>query len=401
MKVCVPMPLSVLTPHRRAALVSLVAVVMACCAISASAAGSLSYYTASQQTNTRLFLASFVDTMPALAQHWTGNDFCQWTGVTCSRNGVSIGASRMTMLHGTSVQLPNVPAGVVASEVMLTTFSFSKANLISGTLPPSWGALTRLVTLSVGGNNMSGTLPDELGNLASLWALNLFDNSFTGTIPASWGQLSACTLIALYNNSLSGSLPVAWNQLKSIKTIYVQDNHLSGSLPTAWENMTSLKTLYMNDNSFTGSLPAEWGNMASISYVTVANNNLCGCVPAAWTSRGVTILADNAVTSDDCATANICVQPTTTTSTAPKPTKTTTTSSTTSTTSKAPQPSQCAVPNCAVCNSQNPHYCKSCKAGYELTPAFMCRERAEDVASAPLYGVGTLTLVLAATLIVA
>jgi hypothetical protein len=296
----------VFTPSRQTALVGFVAVLLACCAVTASAAGSLSYYTEAQQINTRKFLASFADTMPALAPHWTGDDFCQWIGVTCSKAGVQIGSSKLTMLAGTTATLPEVPSDVDGSQVVLTIFTFSSMSALSGTLPPSWGSLTRLVGFSVGGNSLTGTLPPEYGNLVNLWTMNLFSNRLTGTIPPSWGQLSACTLIALYNNSLTGTLPDEWNQLPKIRTIYVHINKLSGTLPWAWQNMTKLSTLYLNDNAFTGSIPSVWGNMTSISSVMVADNNLCGCVPQTWIAKGVTVFGDAAVTSDTCATTNRC-----------------------------------------------------------------------------------------------
>ncbi len=54
---------------------------------------------------------------------------------------------------------------------------------LDGTIPPSLGELSALVTLDLSGNSLTGTIPAELGLLSNLETLRLSGNSLTGCIP--------------------------------------------------------------------------------------------------------------------------------------------------------------------------------------------------------------------------
>lgn len=58
---------------------------------------------------------------------------------------------------------------------------------LSGTLPPSWGAMTNLHVLSLFENQLNGTLPDTWSRLASLVEVDLSSNpGLTGGWVVRW-----------------------------------------------------------------------------------------------------------------------------------------------------------------------------------------------------------------------
>ncbi|KAL7710619.1 beta-fructofuranosidase [Lotmaria passim] len=264
------------------------------------------YFTAAQQTNTRNFLKAFTSSIPVLQSRWTCNNFCVWKYVTCYSTSVSVS------LPGSGVvgSLPAVPATVsVASQVVMTRISFGSNPSITGTLPQSWGTLTALKYIALQGTGV------------------------TGTLPAAWSGLRNLETFYAYSTSLFGPLPAAWSAMTALKIFTVNNAKLDGTLPASWSAMSSLETLTLTSNFFSGSIPPSWGTMASLRTVRIASNSFCGCLPPQWQTGAVSVTADAAVKSSDCATANSCsLTATTSTTTSTTPVPTTTTSTTTSTT---------------------------------------------------------------------
>ena len=67
-------------------------------------------------------------------------------------------------------------------------------NSLNGTIPSSFGGLSRLIELEMGGNRLSGQVPVELGQLAALQiALNVSHNMLSGEIPTQQGICTCCS----------------------------------------------------------------------------------------------------------------------------------------------------------------------------------------------------------------
>ena len=79
---------------------------------------------------------------------------------------------------------------------------------LSGTLPPEWGALSRLVDLSIRPCNLSGTIPSELGGLSALDSLLITgQTSLSGTLPSELGSLQKLGFLYLNGSvGLSGTI---------------------------------------------------------------------------------------------------------------------------------------------------------------------------------------------------
>ena len=96
-----------------------------------------------------------------------------------------------------------------------------KDNLLSDSLPPELGQLTRLRWLDLGYNHLSGPLPPELGQLTNLVALDLSSNCLSGPLPAALGQLTNLEELHLGGNDLSGPLPPELRKLATLEGLDV------------------------------------------------------------------------------------------------------------------------------------------------------------------------------------
>jgi Leucine-rich repeat (LRR) protein len=293
-------------PRVRAAAVPdvwrVILLLLACCGACACAAGSVTFYTATQQFHTRKFLQSFVDTMPGLASNWTGTNFCNWDSVFCLQDGISVGSSNWPLIENTGGSLPELARGIDGSRVVITTISLG-SNSLTGTLPASWARLSKLRSIGLSSNSLTGTVPRQWSELASLSTLDLASNSLSGTLPTMWSELTSITGLYLHNNAFSGPLPYAWADMPALGYLSAHSNQLSGTLPSRWSAMPSMKTLYFNNNLFTGSIPETWANISTLTSINIDGNKLCGCKPDGLTEN---FHGDPELLSPTCNTTNAC-----------------------------------------------------------------------------------------------
>jgi hypothetical protein len=110
----------------------------------------------------------------------------------------------------------------------------------AGTLPPSWGALSKLRECSLWNNTLSGPLPSAWSGMAALQELQLQTNALAGTVPpslGSWGQLRSVFLYA--NPQLRGCIPSAWRGKVNVgDVVKVEGPYKGGDLITAGTNIT-------------------------------------------------------------------------------------------------------------------------------------------------------------------
>ncbi|KAK7199491.1 Leucine rich repeat N-terminal domain/Leucine rich repeat/Leucine Rich repeat [Novymonas esmeraldas] len=240
-----------------------------------------SSYADAEQTNTLAFLQSFVTPESTLADVWTGTDFCTWTYVTCEVKSVTLD---LRELRPTApLALPELADGVDGGSVLLTRIlAGGLGSSLSGTLPASWGRLTRLREVQLAGN------------------------ALTGPLPADWGSLTALRRVNVAENTLSGTLPTEWGSLQLLSVLDVSVNKLTGPIPETWGSMSSLNTLTLNSNQLTGAIPTAVGDMWPIT-VDISSNQFCGCVSSGWnSSSSVTLTADPPMRAVDCMSANAC-----------------------------------------------------------------------------------------------
>ena len=125
---------------------------------------------------------------------------------------------------------------------------------LTGTIPPSLGDHTRLVTVALARNELGGTIPFALGKLTRLNALLLGsdagqpDKQITGTIPPSLGMLTRLSALGLlgsktHGSELTGTLPSTLGKLTALTYLHLLSLQLSGTIPSALGDLTLLTYL--------------------------------------------------------------------------------------------------------------------------------------------------------------
>ncbi|KAI3953322.1 hypothetical protein MKX01_042317 [Papaver californicum] len=115
-------------------------------------------------------------------------------------------------------------------------------------------------------NNITGKIPNTIctnGN-TYLETLILNNNLMTGTLPES---LAACTKllwVSLSTNRISGKIPSGIGNLKNLAILQLGNNLLDGDIPPELGNCESLIWLDLNSNALTGSLPPQLANQADL-----------------------------------------------------------------------------------------------------------------------------------------
>lgn len=131
-----------------------------------------------------------------------------------------------------SLTFPEVPSTVVGSEVLFQVISAVSVSA-SGTLPGSWGRLTRLQFLNVESNTLTGTLPSVWSTLAELQSISVAADQLSGSLPSSWSALLKLERVDLGNNKFCGCLPSSWSVSGRHLEIILDAALLSGNCATA------------------------------------------------------------------------------------------------------------------------------------------------------------------------
>jgi Leucine-rich repeat (LRR) protein len=205
----------------------------------------------------------------------TGNNPCNWSGVSCNSAG------RVYYLYLGYNNLNGTLPASLGNLSQLQTFNLNSNNL-TGAIPTSLGNLTNLTTLDMDYCKLSGSIPASLGNLSKLQYFYLYHNQLTGEIPSSLGNLGNLFTMHLNNNQLSGSIPASLGNLSKLQSLYLYNNHLTGEIPASLGSLPSVYDLYLSGNKLTGAIPASLGNLSRVYTINLSDNQLTGSVPASF-----------------------------------------------------------------------------------------------------------------------
>ncbi|CAO2835275.1 unnamed protein product [Amaranthus hypochondriacus] len=248
-----------------------------------------------------------------------GTNPCKWTGVECSKDGVTklvlsnLALSNSSFLP-TACQidsletldvsknlLNNIPDDFFAgcgqiSVLKSVNFSWNRVsgalpsfqngftsletldlsqNLLSGEITQKLNALVGLRSLNLSSNQLTGTIPINLGKFKGLQQLQLSNNKFQGTIPEELADFGNLTSLDLGLNRLHGSIPFRIMQLPKLEVIVVSANNLSGEVPNNFPR--SLQRFAANLNNFHGGIPS--GISKFLRNLDLSYNNLNGKIP--------------------------------------------------------------------------------------------------------------------------
>jgi hypothetical protein len=166
-------------------------------------------------------------------------------------------------------QLESLPASLAGLRATLTRL-WVEDNRLSGLMPPSILACTRLRVLRLSGNAITSAA--GIGALTALEELALDGNALT-SLPAELGRLTALKVLQVRGNALE-SLPEEIGLCTALEALYASSNRLS-ELPRALGGCTALATLAVNSNPHLLSLPASLADAPRLARVVAAN---CGIV---------------------------------------------------------------------------------------------------------------------------
>ncbi|KAG9441154.1 hypothetical protein H6P81_017008 [Aristolochia fimbriata] len=148
--------------------------------------------------------------------------------------------------------------------------------------------MKNLQFLDLRSNRFSGKIPEWIGENAPneespLILMDLSNNVLSGTIPSSFGNLTKLVSLYLRNNSLSGQLPLSMKNMKNLLLLDLHSNRLTGKIPS-WigENLPNLRILNLRSNRFHGEVPTQLSHLASLQYLDMAHNNLSGSIPKSF-----------------------------------------------------------------------------------------------------------------------
>ena len=96
---------------------------------------------------------------------------------------------------------------------------------------------SRVVSLSLDGNNLRGPIHPSVGQLDQLAALDLSRNWIVGSIPGEVGDLGLLRELVLSVNGIVGELPAELGNLDSLRTLNVAATSMSGLIPGSFADL--------------------------------------------------------------------------------------------------------------------------------------------------------------------
>ena len=106
-------------------------------------------------------------------------------------------------------------------------------NNLGGSIPTSFGQLTKLTYFGVAVNRFSGSIPPSIFNLSSLNTFDVGVNQIQGHLPSDIGiTLPNIKAISIYNNQFTGPIPVSISNASNLWSLQLSENKLSGKVPS-------------------------------------------------------------------------------------------------------------------------------------------------------------------------
>ncbi|KAK8615203.1 hypothetical protein V6N13_068984 [Hibiscus sabdariffa] len=154
-----------------------------------------------------------------------------------------------------------------------------------GSIPPSFGDLTQIISVDLSGNQIQGQIPDVFGNLNTLTSLTFSSCNLSGQIPITLFNLTEITLLDLSHNQLEGSLPT-WllTNMSSLLDLDLSYNKLSGSIDQ-FQMPSSIQIVDLSSNDLYGPLPDSIFDLVNLTSLHLSSNNLSGEIKAYMLSK--------------------------------------------------------------------------------------------------------------------
>ncbi|WIA14567.1 hypothetical protein OEZ85_003084 [Tetradesmus obliquus] len=208
----------------------------------------------------------------------TTSAYCAWTGVSCDGN-MQVTAIEIWSVHTTGLKGELPPAAAFEGLNSLTAFTLSQQPGITGTLPADWSQLRQLQDVRVSETSLYGSMPSSWGSLTKMRVFYLWANQLTGAIPKTFGALTSMQDLRLSKNRLVGSIPSSLGKLTNLQVLYLWGNQLTGRIPDSFGALTSLQDLQLSKNRLDGSIPSALGHLQMLKVMYLSYNQLTGSIP--------------------------------------------------------------------------------------------------------------------------
>ncbi|KAK2968878.1 LOW QUALITY PROTEIN: hypothetical protein RJ640_023928 [Escallonia rubra] len=162
---------------------------------------------------------------------------------------------------------------------------------LEGLLPSFIGqTLPKLEQLLLGGNELTGklnplngTLPVSIGNLSSsLEKISVAGCGIKGTMLNEIGNLGSLTYLSLFANDLIGATLMTVKGMQKLQALDLSSNKIQGTLPQVLCYLSDLIILYLDVNELFGPVPTCLGNVTSLRYLYLGYNKLNSSMPASF-----------------------------------------------------------------------------------------------------------------------
>ncbi|KAF3507456.1 hypothetical protein F2Q69_00010190 [Brassica cretica] len=138
-------------------------------------------------------------------------------------------------------------------------------NVLTGSLPPAIGNLTRMQYMTFGINALSGPVPKEIGLLKDLRSLSISSNNFSGSIPPEIGSCTKLQKMYIGSSGLTGVIPLSFANLVQLEDAWITDLQVTGPIPDFIGNWTKLTTLRIFGTGLSGPIPSSFSNLTSLT----------------------------------------------------------------------------------------------------------------------------------------
>ena len=155
------------------------------------------------------------------------------------------------------------------------------ARVLTGPIPDALSALTGLMSLDFGHNDLTGPIPTWLGSMTDLGLLHLGGNALSGSIPNELRNLTRLEWLSLWGNSFTEGEPMpAWlGTLTNLRSLDLGGhNFAAGEIPDWLLNLSNLDSLHLWDNNLTGPIPTWLGSLTELRWLSLGGNSLTGTI---------------------------------------------------------------------------------------------------------------------------
>jgi hypothetical protein len=104
--------------------------------------------------------------------------------------------------------------------------------------------------LQLNANKLIGSIPPSFGHLADVHTITLNNNELTGIIPSMLGYLDDIVFLRLNKNKLIGRIPSEIGTCFRLKELRIDHNQISGPIPKELSELKDLEIFTLYENSF-------------------------------------------------------------------------------------------------------------------------------------------------------